>query len=329
MDQFFAQNRLSAFLDGTLSAEESAEVQDAIERNPDLKAEYESMKQVVDLLHQKGPMRAPDGFHARVMAQVQDEPRNLFTLRRFFHRVPVEAVALAAAAILVVIGLSQQGAENSPAVAPLPPAKTAASPLVPPPVIANGPVEPQNEPTGEAVQDVPEVTVPLPNPDPVVEVATQTTPSLAKPVNTVPREAYVAEWEQNEDPFIEIPGDAGMAEQEPEMPRELSDGLSPAAATPIQYRITLGNSEVLYDLQDLASETAGQLTSASGSELVIRPLTEEENYEQVRLIVPAGQADTVHGRLQSMGAYATATTPSAPMNAGDTIVFRIEVSYLP
>ena len=62
MDTFFAKNRLSAFLDGALPDGEAAEVADAIERDPALKAEYEQLRMAVAALRRHGPVSAPEGF---------------------------------------------------------------------------------------------------------------------------------------------------------------------------------------------------------------------------------------------------------------------------
>ena len=103
MDSFFAKNRLSAYLDGKLPEPEASEVAAAIERDPELNAEYEHLRRSVNLLRTAGPVKAPSGFHARVMEQVRDEPHPgglVIQLQRVFRRIPTEAMALAAAAAL-------------------------------------------------------------------------------------------------------------------------------------------------------------------------------------------------------------------------------------
>ena len=106
MDSFFARNRLSAYLDGKLPEPEASEVAAAIERDPELNAEYEHLRRSVNLLRTEGPVKAPAGFHARVMEQVRDEPHPggvVIQLQRFFRRIPTEAMALAAAAAVVMM----------------------------------------------------------------------------------------------------------------------------------------------------------------------------------------------------------------------------------
>ena len=73
MDAFFAKNRLSAYLDGSLPEGEAAEVEQALAEDPALRAEYESLRQAVKLLREVGPVKAPDDLHKRIMARIQVE----------------------------------------------------------------------------------------------------------------------------------------------------------------------------------------------------------------------------------------------------------------
>lgn len=105
MDEFFARNRLSAYLDGELTAAETAEVEQALERSATLRAELDAMRQAVDLVRRSGPLRAPPGFMAKVHRQVAKEPLTV-GWRRWVPRVRIEAamVVAAAAVVLVVVG---------------------------------------------------------------------------------------------------------------------------------------------------------------------------------------------------------------------------------
>ena len=61
MDTFFARNRLSAYLDGDLPSSEAREVEAALHRDAELRAEYEAMRAGVELLRAHGPIAAPEG----------------------------------------------------------------------------------------------------------------------------------------------------------------------------------------------------------------------------------------------------------------------------
>ncbi len=111
MTEFFASQRLSAYIDGELSAAEMAEVERALRENAELRAEYERLSATVDFLREHGPVRAPSGFHDRVMASVEHEPAPgglLARIRGWFAAMPVETFAVALAAVLVAVVVSQK-----------------------------------------------------------------------------------------------------------------------------------------------------------------------------------------------------------------------------
>ena len=72
MDAFFAKNRLSAYLDGSLPEGEAIEVEQALAADPALRAEYEGMRRALKLLREVGPVSAPPDLHSRIMARVAE-----------------------------------------------------------------------------------------------------------------------------------------------------------------------------------------------------------------------------------------------------------------
>lgn len=128
MDEFFARNRLSAYLDGELTAAETAEVELALERSASLRAELDAMRSAVDLVRRAGPLRAPPGLLAKVQRQVAKEPLDV-GWRRWVPRVRVEVamVAMAAAVVLVVVGRGEMDEGGAPAETEAAPAEKARS----------------------------------------------------------------------------------------------------------------------------------------------------------------------------------------------------------
>ncbi|MBM4364799.1 MAG: zf-HC2 domain-containing protein, partial [Deltaproteobacteria bacterium] len=116
MDTFFARNRLSAYLDGELSAAEAREVEAAIARDAGLRAELEQMRAAIELLRAEGLVSAPVGFAARVRDRVDDEPMRV-GWRLWVTQIRPEAVMLAAAALLVVVYVGHRR-EHPPATIP-------------------------------------------------------------------------------------------------------------------------------------------------------------------------------------------------------------------
>jgi negative regulator of sigma E activity len=104
------KTRLNDYLDGELSPAQVSSFEDALSKDPALRAELESVQAALEILRTEGPLKAPDGFHERVMAQAAVEPMPqvgwLDRVRSFFRELPMEtlAMAVAAAIVLVLVG---------------------------------------------------------------------------------------------------------------------------------------------------------------------------------------------------------------------------------
>ena len=108
MDSFFARNRLSAYLDRTLPKTEAEAVAEAIARDISLSADLRSVQQALDLLHHHGQIQAPNGFQARCLAVIAEQPvpgSQVAWLQHRVARIPTELVALVGAAIIVGFAL--------------------------------------------------------------------------------------------------------------------------------------------------------------------------------------------------------------------------------
>ena len=117
MDSFFARNRLSAYLDRTLPKTEAEAVSEAIARDISLSADLRSVQQALKLLHQHGKVEAPNGFQARCLAVITEQPvpgSQVAWLQRRIARIPTELVALVGAAIIVVFALYEDTPDGGP-----------------------------------------------------------------------------------------------------------------------------------------------------------------------------------------------------------------------
>ena len=342
MDSFFASNRLSDYIDGQLTDEEAAEVAAALDADPALRAEHDAMRHAVGLLRKHGPATAPPDLHANIMAQVGQQPRTgvVVQLRDFFRQIPLEAVALAAAALIVVVVLLDPSAPTDGAPSMVDARGGAIG--INPDIEAAGDLD---LPTASASPTAPAPRTEAPPPPARTKEAVAQKPSLdaKKRGITPPSEAYVPDWERQEQvPLPETTGSdsedtkgaetASTADTMSDInvtPDELTGGVKVDVATPYEYRITLSDAEVLFSLQQLAQSAEGRLLDSGGSAMVARSLTEEQNYARVQLVVPPGKADQVHKRLKELGGRAVLPTNGTPLYGAEYVAFVIEVSYLP
>ncbi len=163
MDRFFAQNRLSALIDGVLSTAEAKKVERTVAKNAELATEHAAMLQAVELMHSAGPAQVPSGFQVRVMTQVETLPPpggQMAIVKSAAKRVPMEAVALVALALvigIVVIQRSDGPSEEVPAGSDV----ITAAPAV---LVPTQPTEPVEEEETDTVKTVPEVPSEKPPP---------------------------------------------------------------------------------------------------------------------------------------------------------------------
>lgn len=337
MDTFFARNRLSAYLDGSLPEAEAAEVEAAISDDAELRREFDEMRRAVELLRTVGPAEAPPGFHARVLARVEAEPAptgvvSLF--RRTMSRAPVEALALAAAALIVVMVIQQRGEEEEapddalaaaelerkvdlspPDAAVLPPSEASAPP---PPVeeVAAAPAVLDSAPVADgdlrtAAASAPAKVAPPPSAD------KQAVQAKGGPV---PAQPYVADWEQQ---GVNIDADAEPAQA----PAALYEGID--LAGPLAYKITLPDEEILYQLSARAEKHGGRLIDSKGRSLDLRPLGDEDGWMRVHVVVPREVAAGFQADVRALGGIAIPPPADAVMYGADHAVFVIELAYQP
>jgi hypothetical protein len=312
MDPFFARNRLSAWLDGTLPPDEAREVADAVDRDPALRAEVAELQRLLDLLHEEGPAAAPPGFHARVMARVDGDarPGGLRLLRRLIARTPVEAVGLLAAAAAVAVAI-QWRSPAPPAAAPAPsPSAAAPAPAAGSPSgdtlsegaligASQGSAEGTTDPAPQAVADdggepeAPAAGPPPGAPPPTGSPGVRVTSAGAEPG------AYVPSWEAD-----------------------------PPARTALQgMRWSVGDPQALHRLRVVAERAGGRLLQADLSALEPGTLGPEAPIVRVAIVVPADRAPELISQLQGFGARA-ATFSGAPAAPGpDEAGVLLEVRY--
>lgn len=315
MDTFFAKNRLSAYLDGALPESEASDVADAIARDPELRAEYESLRSALSTLRQHGPVSAPEGFKARVMAQVDRETASggiVVQLRRRLTRVPLEAVAVAAAALIVVFTTTSQMSsppESTPA--PATPAVAEAPAAAPTgtdqPAPATAP--PEADAQVAAAPAKPSEPAPslktMPAPATPKYTSAKSAPTKSGSGAKSPETAYVPEWESersgSETAFGTI------------------EGLSLSASDP----------KVLEKLYMLTERAGGRMLDEASQSLRPYRLTEDDPVARVMLMVPVDRAATLRAQLEGLGATAGRPPSGGPTLTAGYSGFYVEARLLP
>ncbi len=324
MDEFFALNRLSAYLDGDLSEAEAAEVARAIEQNDEVRTAWEEMQASVAFVRRHGGAVAPARFHARVMLAVEALPSPaspLARLRALLRRVPLQAAGVAAVAVLVLIVIWRlpDGAPPPPpattreAAAPEPSMEDEAgsveAPEAPEPVAPPlaGPVVPEEAPPSDAAR----------NEASAADRSERVASAPAWPGATSP---YIPDWETRGTAAEDVPAAPAVAVG------AATRGLMEA---PFVYRLYPEDPEVLRSLAALAERLGGVLLSPSGAVVDPWSLTVERNHAEVVLRLPMGNLEQVEPALRRLGGILPVQADEERLYGAGGVDVGIEVIFRP
>jgi anti-sigma factor RsiW len=288
MDDFFARNRLSAYLDDELDPSERQEVEAALARSAELRAELDNLRAAVNLLRVGGPVRAAADFSRKLQARIEGQPLRVGWMRHVY-RVRAEAVLLAAAAALVLVFAGKKPAEEPVAAAPAGGGDVTSTdtPAVAThdataggdaPILGEGDEPPAVDMAGLPGSEAGAGEAALGR-----KVAAPSRPTSAKVSGRkelVEREPFVPAWEQ-----------------------QGSGDTPPVIRASSQFRLSLTSETGLRDLDALARQYGGYLADERGKPL--NPyLMESGDSRKVKLVMPAGDslsAGQLYDRLQAFG----------------------------
>ena len=350
MKEFFATNRLSAYIDGQLSDAEMAEVEKSIRENPSVRSEYNRMLHAVELVRNQGPVSVPEGFRERLEARLAVErapkPR-LRWLPAPLRRLPLEAIGLAMAAILVVSVIQRdpasegESAEEAETVAKEE-ANTPLSTEERPAVHQNVMGSPDSEAGESAAAEPPlseasgaersarqkEAVVRSPESASVSKgkQAQAEAPGMgilpqlqdgSGSTSAAPADETV-DWE---DQYQEAGGAAALAEMETSLP-SVSMG-------PVRYRLYPKSSEVLWQIQRIAERYGAQLQKSNGASMAPYSMTTEMNYANLKLRMSPQRMESFVTALRELGAMSLVEQEETRLYGGGMMELELEVQFEP
>jgi hypothetical protein len=311
----------------------------------------------VNFIKRAGPTEAPSGFHAKVLAAVAAEKApggKLVWLFRPLARVPVEAIGVAAAALLVVLFVSQrhrtevaqQKKETADAIASQP-AKVENPPVV---------VEPAEQPqiamkvpaedtiaTGSANGRA-ETT--FPGSGGAKEIAKEPAQQRKQAAKTgySADNPFVPEWEQQAageqaaEGFgaSNVPQDVGLDQNTANTAntagdntgnQALSNGVAVPAVYP--YALRVSAAETVGDFARSVEAMGGKVVDASGARIDPASFASGNQPAVVRAIVKSGSVDAMTKLLARYGATSKTKPPTSAEFASPTVEFDLAITYAP
>ncbi len=110
------REKLSEYIDGTLSQEEASAVRDHLDRCPDCMEEYEDIVNIIGHMQRMESLETPDSFVEKIHERIERPSSIQKLVKRFFFpikiKVPLELAGLAAAALLVVYIVGIRGKQQ-------------------------------------------------------------------------------------------------------------------------------------------------------------------------------------------------------------------------
>lgn len=331
MDAFFARNRLSAYLDGELTAAEARDVEAALARDPELREELDAIRGAIEMLRDGGIVEPPPGFADRLSARLEHEAMPV-GWRRWARQIRPEGAMLAAAALLVVIyvgnhdslpdlELPEEGVvaartfdkgngadataaadaagSGAPGGADEEVAPVEASAATPREYGNDAPAAPSASADGVLGNEAAKAA-----PPPAARTESMVKKSMPSPVtrgkvqSAAEVEPWKAAWEQ------EISQDNTA----PQAKSDSSTTVQWSSPPPFRYRVTASSEMAMKQLAAIAAELGGTLQDSRGRPLAAYQLDAGEA-RSIRVSVPAHNASRLAERLREIGAVETIKEP--------------------
>ncbi|MEZ4320966.1 MAG: zf-HC2 domain-containing protein [Myxococcota bacterium] len=345
-DSAFPDERLSAYLDGELSEVERAQLEASLQSDPALRADLDALSEARSFFAQHGAVAAPEGFLEDLLAAVEEEPEvvQLAWYRRPFG-VPIEGLAVAAAALLVV-WIALPGTRDTSE-----PTATGAGAAImeqtrqtksPSSSLASGyGTDAAADAEDEAKEAAEEVATTEGTVDP-------TTNAWEPPVDADQDGVAVAEIDEKArgvgvNDKLAIPGAKGfdLAEKKAEEERAAAEAAQKQAEmkaaeeaqrttrtgtnftqVPYSYTLYTEDAEVLYRLAAIAAKHRGEVTDSEKHELEVTELSGNDG-ATVLVQLPAHALQAFGKEIGALGSvYASADNT---MFAGDPVEVRVRV----
>lgn len=310
MNQNFSDERLSAYLDGELEADELIRLERELAEDPALRAELDALRESVDFLREAGPVDAPADFHSRVMARVsllETPPTGLLDrLRALLAGVPLERLVVVLAAAMVVVILVDQPKKTPPA-APEP----EAAPLA--------------------------VIEPTPVPEPIAEEPVVPTPTAPRLAAREAEPAPVPISDERNDVLDEIIGSPvadrdGVALAPTGTPETTTTAVeqatSDAMRASVTLRVTTDDPLVMQQLSQLAGQFQGSASAANGAPLSTQRLS-QPGMVPVRVRIPASQLNNFQMKARGLGKVEVMARQNTALYGTAPVDVLVEVDYRP
>lgn len=321
----FDDERVTAYLDDELSPTERAAFEAELQTNPALQAELDALSSAQAFLSDHGSLAAPAGLLDDILAAAAEENVVSIAWYRRPFGIPLEGLAVAAAALLVVYVALPGGPAES-----VSPTEVAAGRAAPPRLpVKSAPLNASdakpkgylaNQEDGVAAVDLDPEQQALAEKKVWNEKASQ---NEGKAEASVDRAKGVADFEVPE------VGDKSIAKDVAVEGEKLAEGIESAkplfSQVPYSYSIATTDPAVLAQLAALAARYNGQLKGEGAKALAIEELSGSDA-ATVMVKIPSHALRDFGRSLEALGVVRAQSDNS--MFAGDPVEVRVSVQLV-
>ena len=312
MSGSFANEQLSAYLDGELDESEAAAFERELSRDPVLRRELEDLRAAVELMRTHGPAKAPADLYGSIVRAAEDEPMPgawwRWLLRPF--GIPIQGLAVAAVGLVVLV-LAMNGGDllgGSEPEEPTEEASAVARKDAPPAKgQAAGEAEALEDEEADAVADLGELEGQA---DEAPQVQSKKEAMPRPKEKTASKTAMKQALDAEPDALRGAAGGTGEAAEDGAAGSKVAQTTTESAGTDadepelsnrtVAYELDTTDPEALYKLKMLAGRHGGQIVGAGGKALSSYDL-DQGSPQTLTVSIPRTRLADFVGDLKALG----------------------------
>jgi len=306
MNEFFARNRLSSYIDGDLSPKDMHEMDLVVRDNLEVRTDHADMVRAVELIDKEGSLEPPEGLLDEIITSYLEVPPAKSMYGRLFG---VLMLLLLGGLIALAVGYySTRGVVEQ--------------------VID---ISREVDLASEAAPEPREFVEALPSP--VLELEEEEQPLVVADEPTVVAENRQEPRAQQESVQDVIGPQAELDLTSTDEWEELWEGSGArddgVLTVPSSYRFYAVDSGSLIRIASLARGSGGSLISRNGDEFEVFRMSTERNFSNFLARIPSESVESFLGELQLLGSLSVVPSEGIVLAPNGNVELGVQVQYAP
>jgi hypothetical protein len=306
MNEFFARNRLSSYIDGALSHRDNREMELLLRDNVDVRTAHSNMVRAVDLVAIEGRIAPPEELIEEIVSLYPSRPRK----RVRFGLIPLFSMVFIASGLAFGVYYYTQGGGEQ---------------------VVDISAQREQFLAAEEVIEIEEVLAPTAE---IIDPDVVSQDSIAVPTpQTVPSPPLEIEPPLDASTYDEVGPQAELDLTSTNEWEELWEGAGDredgTLTVPSSYRFYAIDSGSLSRIESLASSVGGSLQSQNGSEFQTFRMSTERNFSNFVVRIPSESVESFLGELQLLGSLSVVASEGVLLSPNVEVELGVQVQYSP